>query len=351
LKDTTELTRPKPTVNDIARVAGVSLATVDRVLNARPGVRDVTIEKVNKAIAELGFVRDTAAANLARRRQYRLMFILPETDNEFVIALDAEITAQSERLLHQRTRLKRRTIPPFDPQAMVRILDSVTTQDTDGVAIFGPETPSVRDAVNRAKERGIAVATMVSDLPSSIRDHFIGIDNVAAGRTAALLMGRFVRKAGRILIVTGSRLARDHLERRAGFDAVMANKFPNLEVAATIEGRDDPELIGSLLPVVFEKNSEIVGIYSSAAGNGGLIEFLEKDTSSRDVVVIAHELTQTSRTALSKGTFDALISQDSGHIIRSAIRVLKSAADKLPIDPKQERIRIDVYLSENLPPL
>ena len=106
-----------------------------------------------------------------------------------------------------------------------------------------------------------------------------------------------------------------------------------------------------LLPVVFEKNSEIVGIYSSAAGNGGLIEFLEKDTSSRDVVVIAHELTQTSRTALSKGTFDALISQDSGHIIRSAIRVLKSAADKLPIDPKQERIRIDVYLSENLPPL
>ena len=54
MKDTTELTRPKPTVNDIARVAGVSLATVDRVLNARPGVRDVTIEKVNKAIAELG---------------------------------------------------------------------------------------------------------------------------------------------------------------------------------------------------------------------------------------------------------------------------------------------------------
>ena len=47
------------------------------------------------------------------------------------------------------------------------------------------------------------MATMVSDLPSSIRDHFIGIDNVAAGRTAALLMGRFVRKAGRILIVTG----------------------------------------------------------------------------------------------------------------------------------------------------
>jgi len=54
----------KPTVNDIARVAGVSLATVDRVLNGRSGVRSLTIAKVNKAIDELGYVRDTAAANL-----------------------------------------------------------------------------------------------------------------------------------------------------------------------------------------------------------------------------------------------------------------------------------------------
>ena len=349
MNDTAELTRRKPTVNDIARVAGVSLATVDRVLNARPGVRSVTIEKVNNAIAELGFVRDTEAANLARKRQYRLKFILPETDNEFVVALEEEITAQSERLVNQRTRLEKRTVPPFDPQAMVQILDDLDPQDTDGVAIFGPETPSVRDALNRAKDRGIAAATLVSDLPSSNRDHFVGIDNVAAGRTAAVLMGRFVEKPGRILIVTGSRLARDHLERRAGFDAVMADRHPELEIAATIEGKDNPELIRSILPEVFSKHDDIVGIYSSAAGNAGLIEFLESRDRFRKVVVIAHELTDTSRNALANGTFDALISQDSGHIVRSAIRVLKSAADNMPIDPRQERIRIDIYLSENLP--
>ena len=57
----------KPTVNDIARVAGVSLATVDRVLNERPGVRAVTIQKVHEAIEELSYVRDTAAANLAEK--------------------------------------------------------------------------------------------------------------------------------------------------------------------------------------------------------------------------------------------------------------------------------------------
>ncbi len=339
----------KPTVNDIARVAGVSLATVDRVLNARPGVRRVTIDRVNKAIAQLGYVRDTAAANLARRRLYRLLFILPATNNEFVTALEQAIDEQGAKLIHQRTTLQKISVPPFDPRAICEALDALDPGDTDGVAVFGPETPSVRDAVKRARAKGIAVVALVSDLPSSDRDHFVGIDNVAAGRTAAQLMGRFIRGKGRILVITGSRLARDHLERRNGFDAVMSAEFPGLEVVASIEGRDDPDLIRSLLPNVFLAYPDICGIYSSAAGNPGLIRYLEETGRNRDLVVVAHELTPASRTALQTGVFDAIISQDTGHLVRSASRLLKATADQAPFDSTQERIRIDIYLRENMP--
>jgi LacI family transcriptional regulator len=339
----------KPTVNDIARVAGVSLATVDRVLNMRPGVRGVTIDKVNKAIAQLGYVRDTAAANLARRRHYRLLFVLPETTNEFVFALREAIDEQSGKQHDQRTTLAALSVPPFDPQAIVEVLDRLDAGSTDGVALFGPETPSVRDAVNRAQARGIAVVALVSDLPSSDRHHFVGFDNIAAGRTAASLMGRFVRGPGRILVITGSRLARDHLERRTGFDAVMSEEFPELEVVASIEGRDDPDLIQKLLPDVFKAYPDICGIYSSAAGNPGLIRFLEATGPYDDLVVVAHELTPASRAALASGLFDAIISQDTGHLVRSAVRLLKATADQAPFDQTQERIRIDIYVRENMP--
>ena len=81
----------RPTVHDIAKEAGVSLATVDRVLNARPGVREKTIARVQEAVARLGYVRDASAANLARGRFYRLAFVLPEGPNQFVETLRAAL--------------------------------------------------------------------------------------------------------------------------------------------------------------------------------------------------------------------------------------------------------------------
>jgi len=87
----------KPTTKDVAKAAGVSLATVDRVLNARAGVRQATVERVlnaragvrqatvervQKAIREIDFVRDIAAANLARGKDYQLVFVLPDQDDE-----------------------------------------------------------------------------------------------------------------------------------------------------------------------------------------------------------------------------------------------------------------------------
>ena len=339
-----------PTVNDIARVAKVSLATVDRVLNERPGVRRVTVDKVNRAIAELGYVRDTAAANLARKRIYRFLFILPASNNEFIAMLENQIRDLAVGSKRDRTQLSYRRVPAFDPMALAEAISTLDPSEVDGVAIFGPETPSVRDAISHLRRHGVSVVSLVSDIPSSERDAYVGIDNIAAGRTAAQLMGRFLGPTkGRILVLTGSMLARDHLERRLGFDEVMARDFPDLTVLASLEGRDDPALIERLLPGVLDATPAIVGIYSSAAGNAGLVRHIETRTDPARPVIIAHELTPMSRSALSNGIFDAVISQDAGHLVRSAVRIMRANSDNAPVNPAQERIRIDIYLKENLP--
>lgn len=343
-------TKPAPTINDIARVAQVSLATVDRVLNARPGVRDKTVEKVNKAIADLGYVRDTAAANLARGRIYNFVFILPSNHNEFLTSLAAQIEQLNLSIRHDRTRLSVIRVAAFDPVALANALETIEASSVDGVAIFGPETPSVRDSIAQLKASGVSVVALVADVPSSERDQYIGIDNVAAGRTAAQLLGRFIGpKHGNVLVLTGSMLARDHLERRLGFDEVMSRDFPHLKILASLEGRDDPDLIERLMPGALRDNPDIIGIYSSAAGNEGLLSFLKGHPDMPRPIVVAHELTPLSRGALNDQIFDAVISQDSGHLVRSAVRIMRAKVDRMPINSAQERIRIDIYLKENMP--
>ncbi|MEO0767332.1 MAG: LacI family DNA-binding transcriptional regulator [Pseudomonadota bacterium] len=343
-------TLSNPTINDIARVAEVSLATVDRVLNARPGVREVTVRKVNAAIAELGYVRDTAAANLARGRVYHFTFILPATQNEFISLLETQIELLGRGLRQDRTKLSFVRVAAFDPMALAAAIDAIDPQKVNGVAIFGPETPSVRDSIAQLKSHGVTVVSLVSDIPSSERDNYVGVDNIAAGRTAGQLLGRFIgQRRGKILVLTGSMLARDHLERRLGFDEVMARDFPHLDVLASLEGRDDPDLIQRLLPETFAETPDIIGIYSSAAGNDGLLRHFAAHRQENRPIVVAHELTELSRSALSSGHFDAVISQDAGHLVRSAVRIMRANSDRTPINLAQERIRIDVYLKENMP--
>ncbi len=339
----------RPTVHDIAATAGVSLATVDRVLNGRSGVRQKTIDRVEQAVRALGYVRDMTAANLARRRVYPLVFVLPDGPNSFMRNLEHEVRQAMTRSPHERTAIKLMTTRPLDAEAIARTLDGLDPKDVAGVALVAVDTACVVAAVDRLVSLGVPVVTLVSDLPGSRRAHFCGIDNVAAGRTAAGLMGRFARSTpGKVLVVAGSMRLSDHMGRASGFADVMAREFPHLSILGPLEGRDDALAVRRVVGAALAANSDIVGIYSLGAGNRGLVEVISARTGPR-LSVVAHEVTDYSRKALAEGHFDAVINQDCGHEVRSAIRVLLARADGLDPVKAQERIRIDIFLRDNLP--
>jgi len=340
----------KPTVHDIAAHAGVSLATVDRVLNNRPGVSIVTRRKVEEAVATLGYVRDLAAANLAKSRTYDFVFILPANDNSFMAGLRAEVLDAARRAGMERMRITILDTVAFDTASLVAALDEAEALKPAGVALVAVDAPDVAAGVSRLRRAGIPVVTLVSDLSGSERDHFTGIDNIAAGRTAASLLGRFTGgRKGTVAIMAGSMLVRDHRDRFEGFAAVMAADFPQLTLLPVLEGRDDPLHVEALLGGVLSKAADIIGLYSLGAGNRGLVKALEGLQPGHRPLVIAHELTPVTRAALLSGLIDAVLNQDAGHEVRSAIRVLKAKADGGAVLAAQERIRLDIFLKDNLP--
>ena len=336
----------KPTTKDLAKAAGVSLATVDRVLNARAGVRQATVDRVQKAIREINYVRDLAAADLARRKEYNLVFVLPEHDDEYVRQIEDAITEANVSLIYERTQVSILHAPANDPHQVALILDSLLCDRTDGVAIMAPETPQVRDAISRLEARGIDVVALVSSQPTAKSADYVGINNKAAGRTAAQLVGRFTAgRSGRVLVLTETMQGRDSQERRLGFDQVIAAFAPRLQVLPSMETYGDPARTARIIKRALQNQPSIVGIYLMNHEIRDAMQAIRTQTA----VIVGHELTPHARACLLDGTMDALISQDVGHLVRSSIRLLRAKATRRETVASQERIRIEIILRENMP--
>ena len=335
----------KPTVHDIAKEAGVSLATVDRVLNSRPGVRAQTVSRVQNAIDKLGYVRDINAANLARQRTYRFVFLFPEAETQFLSAL-ADAAKGVPGLFNGQCAVTVLRANYRDPLGLVQAEREIIDLAADGVAIMGNETPMARDMIERLKAAGVVVVALVTNQGNA--DHFVGIDNIAAGQTAGVLMGRFVgNRTGSVAVIVNSTQSRDMVERRAGFDRILASRFPNLTPLPSLEGRDDRRRTADILKSCLASHDDVVGVYCVGAGTRGVTQVI-RETNDKDIVIVAHELTPSNREALEAGLIDVVITQNVGHLVRSATRVLRAKCDNTDIIESQETIRIEIAIRENL---
>jgi LacI family transcriptional regulator len=334
---------------DVAREAGVSPATVDRVLNGRAGVRARTAERVSEAAHRLGYRPDPAAARLARSRVARLGFVLPAGTNTFVGMLAEQIGALNVWLAEQRARAEVQTVDVFSPAALAQHLAGLHGR-FDALVVMALDHPLVRAAIDDLAAAGTAVVTLVSDVPGSRRLHYVGIDNVAAGRTAGTLLGRFVgARDGSVGVVLGSHALRDHAERLLGFRQVLGSEYLTLKVLDPIEGQDRSDRTEPLVTRLLRREGALVGLYSIGAGNRGIQAALEASGRAREITWICHELTPHARRALLEGTADAVINQDAGHEVRSACRIALAAVHGERVIADQERIRIDVFVKDNLP--
>jgi LacI family transcriptional regulator len=337
------------TLKDIARKAGVSLATVDRVLHNRAGVRPDTVRRVRETIERNAFQPHVAAAELARGRARRLAFVMPSGPNLFMQQIQSYLGEMSTWLSARRLAVEMVATDVFDPAVLAATLESLAG-DFDGVAVVALDHPSVRAAINDLVDGGTKVVTLVSDVPSSRRHHYVGIDNIAAGRTAGALVGRLIGpRQGKVAIVAGSQGLRDHAERIFGFNQVMASEFSQLDVLPVLEGRDADERSEHLMMRLLSNHPDIAGLYNVGAGTPGVAKALIDSGREKDVVFVGHDVTVVTRKLLLQGVIDAAISQNPGHEARAAVRVLLALARGEPILSEQENIRIDIVMRDNLP--
>lgn len=332
-------------IREIARQAGLSEATVDRVLNDRPGVRASTIAVVRQAITDL----DRQRSQLRLTGRTFLVDVVMQAPDRFSTEVRAALEAELSSLRPAVVRARFDFRETARPAELVDALDAIRRRGSDGVVLKAPDAPEIHDAIARLEEAGIPVVTLVTDLPLSRRVAYVGIDNRAAGSTAAYLVDRMLGDhPGDVLIALSRSAFRGEEEREIGFRATMRDRPAD---RAVIELTDTDGLDGTARDSamrILGRHPGITAVYSVGGGNTAILEAFA-DAGRRCQVFVGHDLDRDNLRLLHEERLTAVLHHDLRHDMRQACQLIMQALGAIDGPVASVRSPIHVVTPFNIP--
>ncbi|MBM6402594.1 LacI family DNA-binding transcriptional regulator [Phycicoccus sonneratiae] len=335
-------------VRDVAEQSGLSTATVDRVLHGRTGASPRAVRAVEQALLELD--RQATQLRLARRTVF--VDVVLDAPGRF---RDAVRDATEEALPSLRpatVRARFRMGGGESPAAVAALVDAVGTggRVSHGLVLKAPDDPLVAAAVRRAADRGIPTVTLVTDLAGSGRVAYAGLDNAAAGATAAHLLTSALRdRPGPVLATVSHRAFLGEQERLVAFERRLAADAPGREVlrAGDVHGADDA--MAEAVAAVLARRPDVVGVYSMGGGNAGTAAALGR-AGLAGIPFVGHDLDADNLPLLRSGVLTAVLHHDLRADLRTALTQLLRAQHLLPGAPTSVPSSPQVVTPWNIPP-
>lgn len=332
-------------VREISRQAGVSDATVDRVLHDRPGVRQSTVGQVRQAIQDLEAQR--LQLELTGRRF--MIDVVADAPTRFTSSVKRALEAVLPELRPAVFRARFHLHEQWNTEECVAELEGIGTRGSHGVILKAPEVPSITAAVDRLVRADIPVVTLVTDLPASRRTAYVGMDNRSAGATAAYLIHQWMGTDGGPVAVTVSNdFFRGEEEREMGFRAAMRAMDPGRSVLY-LPGSDGLDATTRMLVAEsLAAHQDLHAIYSIGGGNAGIAEAF-RAVGRKPKHFIGHDLVPDNIALLRAGTMSALLHHDLKQDIQRSCRVIMHAHGALPGTAMGETSKIDIITPFNIP--
>jgi LacI family transcriptional regulator len=332
-------------IREIARQAGLSEATVDRVLNNRPGVRSSTAAMVAQAIVDL----DRQRSQLRLNGRTFMVDVVMHTPDRFSSAVKSALEQALPSLRPAAIRSRFEFREKARPTEIVKILDDIRHRGSMGVILKAPDVPQISEAINRLYTAGIPVVTLVTDIPLSRRAAYVGIDNRAAGASAAFLIDQILGDSpGDVLIALSRSVFRGEEEREIGFRATMRQRA---STRALIESTDTDGLDSTVQEMTMRTLRDAPGInavYSIGGGNMAILEAF-RSVGRQCRVFIAHDLDRDNLQLVLNEQITAVLNHDLEHDMRRACQIIMQAHGAIDGPIESVRSQISVVTPFNVP--
>ncbi|ANS42855.1 LacI family DNA-binding transcriptional regulator [Serratia inhibens] len=316
----------KFSIKQIAAQAGVSKATVDRALHQRGKVHQQTLRRIEQALQDLESQHHNS---LASGRTLPIDVVM-HTPERFSRLVTEALCSQLGSFAPFRIQLRFHIFEQANTDELLQVLERCRNQGSYGVILKVSDEQLLNDSVGLLQQQGIPVVTIVTDLPQSRRIGYIGMDNRAAGRTAAYLLARWLPQQPQcVAVVIGSQGFRGEEERESGFRQWLRERAAHLSVVDISGGMGVHAPTLQRVTETLLRYPDIHAVYSVGGGNSAIVEAFSRQ-QRRLAVFIGHDLDHENRQLLAQERIDAVIDHDLQRDARSAFQTILQYHGFLP---------------------
>lgn len=349
----------RPTLADLAQAAGVSPATVDRVLNGRQNVRAATAARVLAAAQEIGFhAAEVIRHRLAQDRpEYRLGVILQKPDQPFYRNFRTELDRAAAGHAEARLRLRTEFLTATAPGEIVARLERLAGE-VQAVAMTAPDDPALNEPVAALRARGVPVFALLSDFAQGLRESYLGLNNLRVGRCAAWMIARGLARTPpdappdapvEIAVMVGGHRWHGHDLRETGFRSFFRQAAPEVRVLDRLINLDTPDLAREASEDLMARHPGLRAIYCAGGGMEGVIAALRARRPGLRPDLVVNELTDESRRALTDGIASMVIATPLPALCDRLVALMVAAVRDGPAGtPGQHFLPMEVHLAESL---
>ena len=339
----------RPTLTDLAAAAGVSVATVDRVLNARHRVREPTAERVLRAAEAIGFhAAPLLKQRLRQEAPTRTFGFLLQKPDAFYRQLGADIEAEAERMSDCKAKVLLEYVTELSPTAISEALARMGAV-ADAVALVSVDHPRVSDAIAKLRESGKPCFALISDLTAEARCGVVGRDNRREGRTAGWLIAKAAPRPGQIGVIVGSHRYLCQEIGEISFRAYLRENAPGFELIEPLVNLDDARLAYAAMQELIARRPDLVGLYVVGGGTDGVLAAARDEAKPGAIAIVGHELTPRNRAGLIDGVMTAVIGTPNLLLARRALEAMNRAIEQGPPEtPAQIIVPFDIFLPTNI---
>lgn len=278
----------KVTMQQIADIAGVTRATVDKVVHNRPGVRPATREHIQKILTEYNYLAAGAVSSPReiRPRKLAIVSLSPSYDYYFQEVREG---MEEQLRLYQTSGLAADYYyyDSADPESLLSTLSYLEKEPIDALAVRGINYPGIHQCIRSLTKRDIPVITFDSDLPETDRLCFIGEDLARTGRIAASLMGKMLNGEGKTALIGTSLNTNSTSGRFEGFLSLLSEEYPKIQVVEKLETLGQHSITYAKVRETLRKHPDLGGIWNAVSCSEDMIQAISDAGRQKDLKIIA----------------------------------------------------------------